>query len=62
MTPPVSRLPRVLDIEETAEHLKTSRKTVIRLIKRGELPATLIGRQFRIAEDDILALIRRPWK
>ena len=51
---PVSaRLPRLLTIPEVADHLKISTKTVRRWIDRGDLHAYRVGRQLRIAEEDL---------
>ena len=48
-----ARLPRLLTIPEVAAHLKISTKTVRRWIERGELHAYRVGRQLRIAEEDL---------
>lgn len=51
--PAAARLPRLLTIPEVAAYLKISTKTVRRWIERGELHAYRVGRQLRIAEEDL---------
>jgi excisionase family DNA binding protein len=63
-TGPRSAGPRFFSIAKIAVQLDVSVKTVRREIKRGELPAHLIGRQHRISEWDLAAYIarrRRGW-
>lgn len=50
-------LPTLLTIDQTAEHLQVSSKTVRRWIKNGELVAYRIGRQLRISDADLSAFI-----
>lgn len=45
-------LPKFLTIQEVADHLAVSAKTVRRLISRGDLPRHKLGRQVRISERD----------
>lgn len=51
--PAAVRLPRLLTIPEVADYLKISTKTVRRWIGRGDLHAYRVGRQLRIAEEDL---------
>jgi excisionase family DNA binding protein len=44
-------------IDETAELLAVSRRTVRRLIDSGALPVHRLGRSVRISDDDIAALL-----
>lgn len=39
--------------EEVAEYLRVSPKTVYRLIDSGRLPASKVGRQYRVSQSDI---------
>lgn len=43
----------IYTITQTAEYLQVSDKTVRRLIERNELPASKVGRAWRIAQNDI---------
>jgi excisionase family DNA binding protein len=54
-----SALPRLLTIKEAAEHLRVCTKTVYRMIKSGQLPAVIAGRQKRIRERDLRAYLDR---
>jgi len=45
--------PKMRDIPAIARRLDVSEKTVRRLIRRGELRAYRIGRQFRVSEQDL---------
>jgi excisionase family DNA binding protein len=53
--PIVSPVGAVFDSEEAAELLKTSRRTVQRLIREGKLKSHKVGRSYRILARDIEA-------
>lgn len=42
-----------MTVEEAAERLRVDPKTVYRLINMGELKAILIGRVYRVEEEDL---------
>ncbi|MBI4744001.1 MAG: helix-turn-helix domain-containing protein [Actinobacteria bacterium] len=42
----------ILTVEEVANHLKVSTKTIYRLIERKELPAIRVSRMYRIDGED----------
>jgi excisionase family DNA binding protein len=44
---------RFLTVAELAEQLRVSNMTVYRLVQSGRLPATRVGRSYRIREDDV---------
>ena len=52
-----SPVPPMLTVTEVAERLKLSTKTVRRNIAAGDLHVHHIGRQHRVAEEDLLAFI-----
>jgi excisionase family DNA binding protein len=54
MTP---RLPQLLAVDDVAEQLKVSTKTVRRWIERGELRVHHLGRQLRVADEDVAAFL-----
>ena len=60
-TPPrpvtAARLPRLLAVTEVAQLLQVSSKTVRRWIERRELRAHRLGRQLRVAEEDLAAFL-----
>jgi excisionase family DNA binding protein len=44
---------RLLTAGEVAEQLRVSTMTVYRLIRRGELPAVRVGRNYRVRVEDL---------
>lgn len=53
----------VYTIPETARLLKVSEMTVLRLIKRGQLPAVKVGRKYtRIMGEDLRAFLSKHRK
>ncbi|MEX2658294.1 MAG: helix-turn-helix domain-containing protein [Acidimicrobiales bacterium] len=44
---------RFLTVAEVAGMLRVSTMTVYRLIKAGDLPATRVGKSYRLAEEDV---------
>jgi excisionase family DNA binding protein len=44
---------RFLTVAELAEQLRVSNMTVYRLVQSGRLPATRVGRSYRIREEDV---------
>ncbi len=60
-TPPqpvtAARLPRLLAVNEVAQLLQVSTKTVRRWIERRELRTHRLGRQLRVAEEDLAAFL-----
>lgn len=59
MTSSSSRLPRFFSVDEIADELKVSTKTVRRWIERGELHVHHLGRQLRVSEEDLIAFINK---
>jgi excisionase family DNA binding protein len=57
-TAPKHHLPVLLTIEQAAETLQLSTRTVRRLIDAGDLIAHRIGRGWRISQDDLRTFIR----
>jgi excisionase family DNA binding protein len=49
----------LLTLDDVAEHLQVSRRTVERLIAAGELAATRIGAATRVHPDDLRAFVER---
>jgi excisionase family DNA binding protein len=47
----------LLTAEEVAEQLRVSTMTVYRLIRRGELPAVRVGRNYRVRTADLEAYL-----
>lgn len=49
-----------LTLQEAADRLRCSERTVRRYIKDGDLPAALIGGKYLISPDDLAALVKNP--
>jgi excisionase family DNA binding protein len=49
----------LLSVTDAAAFLSVSAKTVRRLLARGELGASRVGRQLRISRSELLAYLRR---
>ena len=47
----------LLTAAEVADQLRVSTMTVYRLIRRGELPAVRVGRNYRVREADLEAFL-----
>lgn len=47
------KLSRLLTVAEVATVMRVSRMTVYRLIRRGQLKAIRVGRNYRVREDDL---------
>ena len=47
----------ILTVKEVAERLKISRVQVRKMIQSGELPAVMVGREYRIPVEVIRAFI-----
>jgi len=50
----------ILTVNEVATYLRVSRVTVWRWCQRGIIPASQVGRNWRIHRDDLLQLLERP--
>jgi excisionase family DNA binding protein len=50
----------VLTAKETAEYLRLSEMTVLRLAAQGIIPGAKIGRQWRFERESVQMLIRDP--
>ena len=58
-TPKTEPISRLLTIRQTAEIFQVSEKKVRRLIKSDELVAYRIGRQLRIAKEDLRRFLQQ---
>ncbi len=58
----MSEYPEILTLQQTAELLQVSERTIQRMVKRGEMPGTQIGGQWRFDHAQIMALVRGEWK
>jgi len=56
MTP--KEWPDVMTPEQVAEYLQVVTRTIYRMIERGDLKATKIGRVYRIRKEDVDSYLR----
>jgi excisionase family DNA binding protein len=54
-----AQLQRLLRPEEVADLLQVSRKTILRLIARGEMEFIAVGNRYRIPPEAVDAWLRR---
>lgn len=54
--------PEILTLQQAAELLQISERTIQRMLKKGEIPGTQIGGQWRFDRDQLRALVRGEWK
>lgn len=52
----------ILDLKEVAEYLGLNKRTVYNLVRKGEIPGTKIGRQWRVKKESLDDLFRNPNK
>jgi excisionase family DNA binding protein len=57
MTTKATSLPRFYSVDDVAEQLRLSSKSIRRLIESGQLHAHRFGRQLRMSEDDLAVFI-----
>lgn len=53
MPPNQPEISRLLTVAEVADTMRVSRMTVYRLIRRNELQAIRVGRNYRVRESDL---------
>ncbi|HWN32605.1 MAG TPA: helix-turn-helix domain-containing protein [Pseudonocardia sp.] len=53
-------MPHLLTVAEIAVLVRVSRMTIYRMIRRGELPAIVVGRSYRIPVEAARRLMRHP--
>ena len=56
MQSPEATIDHWLRVEEAAELLKVSTRTIYKLINDGDLPAVRVGNKWRIRRDEVLNL------
>lgn len=54
--------PEILTLQQAAEMLQISERTIQRMLKKGEIPGTQIGGQWRFDRDQLRALVRGEWR
>jgi excisionase family DNA binding protein len=54
--------PEIMTLQQAAEYLQISERTIQRMLKKGEIPGTQVGGQWRFDRDQLRALVRGEWK
>jgi len=49
----------IMNLREVAEYLGLNERTVYNLVKKGEIPAIRIGKQWRIKKENIDMMFKR---
>ena len=57
-----SKYPEILTLQQAAEMLQISERTIQRMLKAGEIPGAQIGGQWRFDREQLLAMVRGEWK
>ena len=57
-----STCPEILTLRQAAEMLQISERTIQRMLKKGEIPGSQIGGQWRFDREQLLAMVRGEWK
>ena len=57
-----SKYPEILTLQQAAEMLQISERTIQRMLKKGELPGSQIGGQWRFDREQLMAMVRGEWK
>ncbi|MCK9995656.1 MAG: helix-turn-helix domain-containing protein [Candidatus Krumholzibacteria bacterium] len=57
-----SKYPEILTLQQAAEMLQISERTIQRMLKMGEIPGTRIGGQWRFDREQLRAMVRGEWK
>ncbi|MEN8006584.1 MAG: helix-turn-helix domain-containing protein [Candidatus Krumholzibacteriota bacterium] len=54
--------PEILTLQQAAEMLQISERTIQRMLKAGEIPGTRIGGQWRFDRDQLRSMVRGEWR
>lgn len=57
-----SKYPEILTLQQAAEMLQISERTIQRMLKTGEIPGAQIGGQWRFDREQIRAMVRGEWQ
>ena len=57
-----STYPEILTLQQAAEMLQISERTIQRMLKKGEIPGSQVGGQWRFDRDLLRAMVRGEWK
>lgn len=57
-----STYPEILTMQQAAEMLQISERTIQRMLKKGEIPGSQVGGQWRFDREQLRAMVRGEWK
>ncbi len=57
-----SKCPEILTLQQAAEMLQISERTIQRMLKTGEIPGARIGGQWRFDRQQLRAMVRGEWQ
>ena len=56
-----TKYPEILTLQQAAELLQISERTLQRIVKKGEVPGVQVGGQWRFCRDQLKELVRGEW-
>jgi excisionase family DNA binding protein len=57
-----SKYPEILTLQQAADMLQISERTIQRMLKTGEIPGAQIGGQWRFDREQLRAMVRGEWQ
>ena len=57
-----SAYPEILTLQQAAEMLQISERTIQRMLKAGEIPGSQVGGQWRFDREQLRDMVRGEWK
>ena len=57
-----STCPEILTLRQAAEMLQISERTIQRMLKKGEIPGSQVGGQWRFDREQLRDMVRGEWK
>ncbi len=57
-----SAYPEILTLQQAAEMLQISERTIQRMLKKGEIPGAQVGGQWRFDREQLRAMVKGEWK
>ena len=57
-----SKYSEILTLQQAAEMLQISERTIQRMLKAGEIPGAQIGGQWRFDREQLRSMVRGEWK
>jgi excisionase family DNA binding protein len=58
----MNELPEIMTIEQAADMLQVSARTIHRMVRKGQMPGRQVGSQWRFDRDQLRQWVRGEWK